>query len=423
MSGGYTLNGNSYGGSFILEGSTDGTSWDVMVAKTTNNTFLGREGLSTAGGNISSGYNSTALSNTAFSIYKPDGTYTPVTTISTPSYTGLLRQFEKTSCKVTISGGNFNLNTMFDFNIHCVKSNISYPYWSTPTKFNCVVTNYTSGNGELIFDATPDQTGTSIFAIIVRSGNGSGVVSVILPSPTFTVEQPIIKPFWPSNINTTSFKLYGDSSVSNLLWDETQPPLVGLGAGMSIYPNYWIKFVDMTMYKFSDGTQVTAENITQKFQQLAIRYQTPYYTPTYPEDAIYSLIPTGVFGRYNWVTKFDFKWGYSGLTQPSRIALCLDNGVQGQADQSPGNPTPIYDWHNANGTTWKLWGAPNKNYNAGELTLLGTFNTSHYTRSRGQYKWNNLTVVAGEYFTHYWWQQSQYGEPGTAWSCPPILGQ
>jgi hypothetical protein len=96
MSGsGYILNGNPCAGSFILEGSADGTSWDVMVAKSANNTFLGREGLSTTGGNISSGYNSTVFTNTTFSIYKPDNTYTQVTTISTPSYTGLLRQFEK----------------------------------------------------------------------------------------------------------------------------------------------------------------------------------------------------------------------------------------------------------------------------------------------------------------------------------------
>jgi len=35
----YTLNGNIWGGSFILEASTDGISWDVMVAKSSNNTF------------------------------------------------------------------------------------------------------------------------------------------------------------------------------------------------------------------------------------------------------------------------------------------------------------------------------------------------------------------------------------------------
>lgn len=46
---GYILNGNPYAGSFILEASTNGSIWDTMVAKSSNGTFLGREGLSTGG--------------------------------------------------------------------------------------------------------------------------------------------------------------------------------------------------------------------------------------------------------------------------------------------------------------------------------------------------------------------------------------
>ena len=45
----YTLNGNPWGGSFILEASTDGNSWDAMVAKS-GTAFLSREGLTTVGG-------------------------------------------------------------------------------------------------------------------------------------------------------------------------------------------------------------------------------------------------------------------------------------------------------------------------------------------------------------------------------------
>ena len=44
----YTLNGNPWGGSFILEASTDGNGWDAMVAKS-GTSFLGREGLATGG--------------------------------------------------------------------------------------------------------------------------------------------------------------------------------------------------------------------------------------------------------------------------------------------------------------------------------------------------------------------------------------
>ena len=45
----YILNGNPWGGSFILEASTDGNSWDAMVAKS-GTAFLSREGLTTVGG-------------------------------------------------------------------------------------------------------------------------------------------------------------------------------------------------------------------------------------------------------------------------------------------------------------------------------------------------------------------------------------
>ena len=47
---GYTLNSNPWGGgAFILEASTNGHAWDTMIAKSSNGTFLGREGLATTG--------------------------------------------------------------------------------------------------------------------------------------------------------------------------------------------------------------------------------------------------------------------------------------------------------------------------------------------------------------------------------------
>ena len=199
----YALNGNPWGGSFILEGSTDGTSWDVMVAKSANNTFLGREGLSTAGGNISSGYNSTVFTNTNFSIYKPDNTYFPPDRVSNATYPGTLKQYSTTTgCKVTLSrvgSGNWDKisNTKEDFSVNCFLSTGSP--WTAGTVFNCVVTNYNSGNGELTFDTTPTISGTFKFAIIVRSGQGTGITSNILQtSATVTIEQPTIQFIFPS---------------------------------------------------------------------------------------------------------------------------------------------------------------------------------------------------------------------------------
>ena len=99
----YILNGNPWGGSFILEASTDGNSWDAMVAKS-GTAFLSREGLTTVGGGgvISSGYNSETFSNTTFSIYKPSGTYYPPDTVTHATF-GTLKQISTKSCTVTLS--------------------------------------------------------------------------------------------------------------------------------------------------------------------------------------------------------------------------------------------------------------------------------------------------------------------------------
>ena len=40
----YFVDGNPWGGSFILEASTNGSSWDAMIAKSSTGKFLGREG-------------------------------------------------------------------------------------------------------------------------------------------------------------------------------------------------------------------------------------------------------------------------------------------------------------------------------------------------------------------------------------------
>jgi hypothetical protein len=125
--------------------------------------------------------------------------------------------------------------------------------------------------------------------------------------------------------------------------------------------------------------------------------------------------------RYFFNPNADYKWGYSVQTSANRIALCLDNDLQGNGDQTPLTPSPQYDWHKANGTIWKLWGYPNKNYNVADRVLIGTFSIANYIKSRGMYKWSALSWPSGQFFTHYMWQPSTYSGPVTNWSCPPIL--
>lgn len=101
----YLFDGKPWAGAFILEASTDGTTWETMIAKSGNN-FLGREGLVANGGTISSGYNSSAFSNTQFSIYKPSGSYSEPKGLSGITInSGELREASTASCSVTISAG------------------------------------------------------------------------------------------------------------------------------------------------------------------------------------------------------------------------------------------------------------------------------------------------------------------------------
>jgi hypothetical protein len=188
---GYTLNGNPWGGSFILEASTNGTVWETMVAKSSNNTFIGRQGLATGSGNVSSGYNFAEFSNTTFSIYKPLTTYTPPDSLSNSTIpSSLSLNSTVIDCTINISGGNQNpANIVNDFSVTLVPENATPPFWNAPTQFNCTVKNY-SGN-TLTFDTKPiNITGRCKLAVIIRSGEGTGVTSnQLLDSVTYIIKR------------------------------------------------------------------------------------------------------------------------------------------------------------------------------------------------------------------------------------------
>jgi len=197
MSSGYTLNGNPWAGSFILEASTDGSSWEPMIAKSSNGTFLGKEGLVGGGGNLSTGYNSVTFSNTTFNIYKPSNSYFPPDTANTLTYTGTLAQSSLKSCTVTLVRDLDNRwdktkNIKEDFSLNCVQSNIASPYWSSGTQLNCIVTNYDSNTGILSFNATPTIFGSCKFGIIVRNGEGTGMISNTFATELFNVDKQTI---------------------------------------------------------------------------------------------------------------------------------------------------------------------------------------------------------------------------------------
>jgi hypothetical protein len=261
-----------------------------------------------------------------------------------------------------------------------------------------------------ISSITPASTASLTLKVKLRGPDGalSSEITAIVPSAQMVNPYSV---FWPAGVTFTSL-----SAFSNLLWTSNSAPMP-LGI-----VDYWANYVDLSMYQWSDGSPVTSSTLVAKFGLQGPWFNPAYYATTMPFLVHHVMMPESYRARYYFETKRDFKWGYSVPTYASRIALCLDNDLQGNSDQTPSDPTPIFDYHAANGTTWSLWGYPNKNYNVADRTLIGTFTTAHCTRSRGSYKWNPLSWPSGATFTHYLWQPSTYSGPDSWRSCPPILG-
>jgi hypothetical protein len=257
-----------------------------------------------------------------------------------------------------------------------------------------------------------------------NAGATASVALTTTPTPTVATSA-LYRVFWPAGREGNSL-----SNFCNAMWDETIEPFgfTTHPVVLTTYPSlqqiatYWIKYVDLTMYVWNDGTPIDVASFPTKFGAVGPCFSPSYYNVTFPYHAYQIMTPPAWRARYYFETCLDFKWGYSVPTYANRIAMCLDNDLQGNGDQTPNNPTPVFDYHNQNGTTWKLWGYPNKNYNTAERVLIGTFSTANCTRSRGKYKWTALSWPSGQFFTHYLWQPSTYAGPSTWRSCPPILG-
>ena len=265
-------------------------------------------------------------------------------------------------------------------------------------------------------------------AAMYHAGWSSAGVPPASPPPPAITPAPSTgghEVFWPAGREGNSL-----STFCNAMWDETVAPLgfTTHPVALKTYPSlqqiatYWIKFVDLSMYVWSDGTPIDVGSFPTKFGAVGPFFHPSYYKATFPYHAYQIMTPLSWRARYFFDPNLDYKWGYSVPTSATRIALCLDNDLQGNGDQTPNAPTPQYDWHRTNRTTWTLWGYPNKNYNDADRVLLGTFSTSNCTRSRGMYKWSAIpSWPSGRRFTHYLWQPSTYKGPGTWWSCPPLL--
>lgn len=147
------------------------------------------------GGNLSSGYNSVAFSDTTFSIYKPSGgDATP--TLSTLSGAGGLAYKSLASCSIVIVSNDRASYLTHDFSVHLCASGSS---WLVGTKFNCTVSGYVPGNGTLSFTVTPEVFGSNcFFQVLIRSAQGTGKTVSTLDSSTFTISGPSVQFVLPS---------------------------------------------------------------------------------------------------------------------------------------------------------------------------------------------------------------------------------
>jgi hypothetical protein len=124
----------------------------------------------------------------------PSISYTNVTTIASfvDASTGLapvLVGLQTTQCKVTISGGSYDMNIASDFTVFLVTTGSSLATIQAVTSpFDGVVNDYNSNTGVLTFSLTPRTSGSVILVVRVLSGSGSGALAATL---TLAVASPV----------------------------------------------------------------------------------------------------------------------------------------------------------------------------------------------------------------------------------------
>lgn len=203
----YLFNNKLCGGSYILEASTNGvTGWTAMIAES-NGMFLGRDGLCTAAGQtgITNNQNTSPFVNNIFTITTPSVYNAPTQAQLTSNGSPVFEAgITTTNCQIQISGGSFdaNTNTIDDFNIHLVDSNVSTraSVFSSiiASKFNCTLTNYAvvSANiATITFSTLPDVSVLQCkFVVLVRNGKTGETVELLYTGNVNV--KPLISPLW-----------------------------------------------------------------------------------------------------------------------------------------------------------------------------------------------------------------------------------
>jgi hypothetical protein len=280
---------NVRGGAFILEVSNTGAtgSWTTMVA-TCGTAILGREGTmpivaGTHGANA-------ILTNRIFSITPATNLYSWPTSLGIPVITGdTLKYYDVTACTIKIIGGNTSTNTKDDFNVHLVRSDTPFPYW-TPgsTIFNCDVTSYNPQTSILSFNSNPSIRGDAFFVVFIRSGEGTGLLG--------TTENPnagilISKTFYAAQVGDT---------VTPKIWLDGSNPLNGpipsnnqdiptwldlIGGNNAVRSNPSVpaaKFVTSPTGVTTGLGCISSGSNDYGFTGLVMKFISPYYVVTSP---------------------------------------------------------------------------------------------------------------------------------------------
>ncbi len=201
--------------------------WEAMVVTKNNSPdILARNGILSE-----SAANSGALAvglTSSSSVYTIDtvseaslkrnlGAYSVPTGANTPSVT-IPPLLYNTSKEVTIQltgGTNISYNTKEDFSIHFSISSTALDLSSGLTKFNCIVTSYSSST--ITFNTTPDFTGDGYFHIFIRNGLGTGITTNTASLVSSMVNVPPYAYILDERVITSSGSWTGMGSISGYL--------------------------------------------------------------------------------------------------------------------------------------------------------------------------------------------------------------
>ena len=284
------------GGGIIIEAATaaEPTKWITMVATTASGAKLGRDGFLG-----SSAYHTVSkfvpMTNKLFSVAPFADTYAAPTRVGKAVVPGLRLHFVKgepttvQGCTILVSGGAWTpgSNVMADFSVHLAEQTAGAVLSG---KFNCVVTNYNATTGLLTFDATPTASGASVFIVLVRSGEGTGITVAQLRSESSYV--------WVSSSRTwVQNTVVTDFPPPPYLSSFTVPPLVaGVKAPCSItlegIPTPTLTSANIVI-KFA-GSAVAAGVVYAAAAGTAWFELTPPTVGTWPLEAVLTNPATGV---------------------------------------------------------------------------------------------------------------------------------